>query len=89
MIVTLEPPRERREESKGEGVAQVRYIRLREREGLGGVADLYTLTGLSPQLHKGSRITACKHNKPHENGETNSSDKPTLLMVAELIVLIT
>lgn len=36
-----------------------------------------------------SRITTCKHNKPHENDETDSLDKLTLLMVAELIVLIT
>ena len=53
-----------------------------------GVADLYTLTELSPQLHERSRITACKHNMPHENGETDSLNKFTLLMVAELIVLI-
>ena len=54
-----------------------------------GVADLYTLTELSPQLHERSRITACKRNIPHENGETDSLNKLTLLMVAELIVLIT
>lgn len=54
-----------------------------------GVADLYKLTELFPQLHERSRITACKHNMPHEKGETDSLNKLTLLMVAELIVLIT
>jgi len=56
---------------------------------VGGVADLYALTEFPPRLHEGSRITTCKHNKPHENDETDSLDKLTLLMVAELIVLIT
>ena len=65
------------------------HICLMEGWEVEGVADLYTLTELSPQLHEISRITACKHNIPHENGETDSSNKLTLLMVAELIVLIT
>ena len=65
------------------------HICLMEGWEVEGVADLHTLTELSPQLHERSRITACKHNMPHENGETDSLNKPTLLMVVEVIILIT